>query len=87
MRCASKAKMGKYQQKPVMPKRSNPNDTDAAKEKWDAVAAEVFAATMASSSARAANVGAASVQDSVGQLAGQVESFIQLMFFLQKDNP
>ena len=33
MRGASKAKMGKYQQKPVMPKRSNPNDTDAAKEK------------------------------------------------------
>ena len=85
MRGASKAKMGKYQQKPVKPKRSNPNDSDAAKEKSVDVAAEVFAATMVSF-ARAANLGAASGQDSVGQLAGQVESFIQLMFFLQKDN-
>ena len=84
MRSAAKAKMGKYQQKPVMPKRLNPNDTDAAKEKSVDVAAEVFAATMVSF-ARAANLGAASGQD--GQLARQVESFIQLMFFLQKDNP
>ena len=84
MRSASKAKMGKYQQKPVKPKRSNPNDSDAAKEKSVDVAAEVFAATMVSF-ARAANLGAASGQD--GQLARQVESFIQLMFFLQKDNP
>ena len=84
VRGASKAKMGKYQQKPAMPKRPNPNDIDAAKEKWDAVAAEVFAATMVSSSARAANLGAASGQDSVDQLAGQVESFIQLMFFSSK---
>ena len=84
VRSASKAKMGKYQQKPAMPKRPNPNDSDAAKEKWDAVAAEVFAATMVSSSARAANLGAASGQDSVDQLAGQVESFIQLMFFSSK---
>ena len=84
MRGASKAKMGKYQQKPVKPKRSNPNDSDAAKEKSVDVAAEVFAATMVSF-ARAANLGAASGQD--GQLARQVESFIQLMFFLQKDNP
>ena len=72
--------MGKYQQKPAMPKRPNPNDSDAAKEKWDAVAAEVFAATMVSS-ARAAKVGAAVGQDPAGQPAGQVESFIQLMFF------
>ena len=84
MRSASKAKMGKYQQKPVKPKRLNPNDSDAAKEKSVDVAAEVFAATMVSF-ARAANLGAASGQD--GQLARQVESFIQLMFFLQKDNP
>ena len=67
--------MGKYQQKPVMPKRSNPNETDAAKEKWDAVAATMV------SSARAAKVGAAVGQDPVGQPAGQVESFIQLMCF------
>ena len=58
--------MGKYQQKPVMPKRSNPNETDAAKEKWDAVAATMV------SSARAAKVGAAVGQDPVGQPAGQV---------------
>ena len=70
--------MGKYQQKPVMPKRSNPNETDAAKEKWDAVAATMV------SSARAAKVGATVVgQDPVGQPAGQVVSFIQLMFFRQ----
>merc|ERR1711936_1427102 len=62
------AKMGKYQQKPVMPKRSNPNETDAAKEKWDAVAATMV------SSARAAKVGAVTGQDPVGQPAGQVES-------------
>ena len=70
--CVPKAKMGKYQQKPVMPKLSNPNETDAAKEKWDAVAATMV------SSARAA-VG----QNPVGQPAGQVVSFIQLMFFRQ----
>ena len=67
--------MGKYQQKPVMPKRSNPNETDAAKEKWDAVAATMV------SSARTAKVGAAVGQDPVGQPAGQVESVIQLTFF------
>ena len=67
--------MGKYQQKPVMPKRSNPNETDAAKEKWDAVAATMV------SSARAAKVGAAVGQDPVGEPAGQVESLIELMFF------
>ena len=77
--CVPKAKMGKYQQKPVMPKRSNPNETDAAKEKWDAVAATMV------SSARAAKVGAAVGQDPVGQPAGQVVSFIQLMFFRQHD--
>ena len=71
--------MGKYQQKPVMPKRSNPNETDAAKEKWDALAATMV------SSARAAKVGAAVGQDPVGQPAGQVVSFIQLMFFRQHD--
>ena len=72
---APEAKMGKYQQKPVMPKRSNPNETDAAKEKWDAVAATMV------SSARAAKVGAAVGQDPVGEPAGQVESLIELMFF------